>query len=434
MGRPENRPRLWMGVWSGYGLAAAFAVLAFAGDATGVVSEPSGFYTLVLLKVLTNTLALWSLRNDTLALELGGLNVVMDVVAMTGAVYLTGGPLSPVFAIYVIEIAVIALLTNLGITIGIAALAWGLHTAVTVLAHTGVIPSYPLPAVGPVQFADAQVALAVVWALFIIAVPTFFTSAILRILQRKERELQRTNAALVDAAKQKSWFMANITHELRTPIHGICGMSDLVTSGIYGQITTQQREAQKTIKESAKGLLGLIDNLLELSRAESGKLETAWAPMSAEEVVHSVVGAVRPMIGTRALTLEHSVDAAVPALVTDRGKLSQVLVNLVANAVKFTPDGGRIAVSAQAEDGGVAFRVADTGVGIPAHERKRVFEAFRQVDGSDERHFGGVGLGLALVDRWVTLLGGRVEVQSEVGRGSVFTVWLPLAPPQGEKR
>jgi signal transduction histidine kinase len=434
MARPENRPQLWTGVRSGYALAALFALLAFAGDATGVLPEVRAFYVLVLLKLATNTLALWSLRNGVLPLEIGGLNVVMDVVTMTGAIYLTGGPLSPLFAIYVIEISVIALLTNLGITVAIAAFAWVLHGGVTILAHTGVIPLHPPPAVGPVQFTDAQIALALVYALFVIAVPTLFTSAILRSLQRKERELQRTNAELVDAAKQKSWFMANITHELRTPIHGICGMSDLVTSGIYGPVNAKQREAQRTIKQSAQGLLGLIDGLLDLSRAEAAQSELKVAPIPVRELVEGVMASVRPMVGTKDLHLEWSADPQLPALATDRGLLVQVLVNLLGNAIKFTPEGGHISLRAMSVRGGVAFEVRDTGVGIPEEELPRIFEAFRQVDGSDERQFGGVGLGLALVDRWVKLLGGSVEVQSGVGAGTVFTVWLPVAPPQGSAR
>lgn len=434
MGRPENRPQLWMGVRSGYVLAAAFALLAVAGHTTGVVQGVGVFYVLVLLKLATNTLALWALRNDILPLELGGLNVVMDVVAMTGAIYLTGGPLSPLFAIYVIEVAVIALLTNQGITVAIAALAWTLHAITTLLAHAGVIATHPPPVVGPVQFTDAQVALALAYALFVLAVPTLFTTAILRLLRRKEQELVRANAELVDAAKQKGWFMANVTHELRTPIHGICGMSDLVVSGVYGPVTDRQREAHGTIKASAQGLLALIDNLLELSRAEARTAQATWEAVSPQELVQSVVASVRPMIGTRSLTLEHAVDPQTPVMTTDRGKLSQVLVNLLANAVKFTPDGGSIALRARAEADAVVFQVSDTGVGIPDHERTRVFEAFRQVDGSDERSFGGVGLGLALVSRWIHLLGGRVEVQSEVGVGSEFTVRLPRAAPQGSDR
>jgi signal transduction histidine kinase len=431
LARPENRPKLWAGVWSGYALAFAFALLALAGDATGVIAEPRGFYVLVLLKLLTNTLMLWSLRNDVWPLELGGLNVVMDVITMTGGIYLTGGPLSPLFAIYVIEVSVIALLTNLGTTVAIATLAWVLHAAVSILAHTGVIPAYPPPAVPPVQFTDGQIALALIYALFVISVPTFFTSGILRALRRKERELVSANAELIDAARQKGWFMANVTHELRTPIHGISGMSDLVTAEVYGPVTDAQRDAHRTIKDSAKRLLGLIDDLLALSRAEAGRLDFKAAVVDVPELLESVMASIQPMVGTKALELNWAAEPDLPALVTDRGKLAQVLVNLAVNAVKFTPEGGSVWLRARGHGGGVAFEVQDTGTGIAKAELSRIFEPFRQVDGSDERQFGGVGLGLALVQRLVDVLGGSVQVQSEVGEGSVFTVALPLQPPPG---
>ncbi|MFW6087274.1 MAG: sensor histidine kinase [Myxococcota bacterium] len=431
MGRPENRSQLWMGVWSGYALAGVFALLALAGHTTGVVPHPEGLYALVLLKLATNTLALWSLRNEMLALEIGGLNVAMDVIAMTGAIYLTGGALSPLFAIYVIEVAVIALLTNLGTTLAIAVFAWVLHGATTVLAHLHVIPSFPPPATGPVELTAPQVALALAYALFVIGVPTLFLSAILRLLRRKERELARKNAALVDAARQKSWFMANVTHELRTPIHGIVGLSDLVRSGVYGTVTDKQRAAHQDIKGSAKDLLKLIDDLLALAQADAGKLQVDAAPVVVDDVCEAAMRTVRPMLGTRTLHLECDVEPGLE-LVSDRGKLVQVLVNLLSNALKFTPDGGRVTLRARGVDGGVTFEVRDTGIGIPEEERPRVFEAFRQVDGSDEREYGGVGLGLSMVHRLVTLLGGEVRIESTVGAGTVFTVHFPFAARRDE--
>jgi signal transduction histidine kinase len=425
MALPENRPKLYMGVRSGYCLSTVFALLAVAGELTGVVPHHRAFYLLLLLKLSTNTLALLGLRRDVLALELGGINVGMDVVAMTGAIYLTGGPQSPLFAIYVIEIAAVALLTNLGSTVLIAVFAFLLYSGVTVLAHLGVLPSYPPPAGEVASLTDAQVALALGYAFFIIATPTLFMSAILRLLRRHEVELERKNAELLDAAKQKSWFMANVTHELRTPIHGICGLSDLVEAGIYGPITEEQRDAQRSIKRSAKRLLGLIDDLLALARAEAGNTEIAQAPIGVDTIVAEALADARAMLGMKRLELTAKVDGTLPALVTDGPKLVQVLINLLANAVKFTPEGGRVALRAFAAEDEVAFEVADTGIGIAADELPRIFDTFRQVDGSDEREFGGVGLGLALVRHLVRTLGGTIDVASEPGAGTTFTVRLP---------
>jgi signal transduction histidine kinase len=219
--------------------------------------------------------------------------------------------------------------------------------------------------------------------------------------------------------------MANVTHELRTPIHGICGVSDLVSAGIYGPITDEQRDAQRTIRHSAKRLLGLIDDLLALSRAEVGRIVVTHAPIGVDTLVTEALEDVRAMLGTKRLELTGHVEAALPDLRTDGPKLMQVLVNLLANAVKFTPEGGQIALRAFTAGDHVAFEVSDSGIGIPEGELPRIFEVFRQVDGSDEREFGGVGLGLALVKQLVTALGGTVEVASEQGSGTRFTVKLP---------
>jgi signal transduction histidine kinase len=219
--------------------------------------------------------------------------------------------------------------------------------------------------------------------------------------------------------------MVNVTHELRTPLHGILGLSDLLGNGVYGPVTEPQREAVQGIEQSARSLLELIDALLLLARSEAAKLEVVVAPVAIAEVVGSVAATGRWMRGRRDLTVDVSVAADLPPLTTDRGKLAQILVNLLANAIKFTPDGGRVTIDARREGDGLAVSVSDTGIGIPAMELARIFDEFHQVDGSSSRAYGGVGLGLALSQRLARALGGEVRVASVEGKGSTFTVTLP---------
>jgi signal transduction histidine kinase len=426
MARESNRKRLWAGVWSGYAMAFAFAVLAIAGQMQGLVPVRWEFFALIVVKLATNTAAFMGLRSNRLVLETSGLNVVADIVVMTGTIYVTGGQLSPLFAIYVIEVAVLALLSNLGVTIIVSALVISAYTAMSLLIHAGIIPAYPPPAVAAGSVTDGYLVTDIVFSSFVIVVPAFFTSLMLRVVKRHEAALEARTAELVDAGKQKSLFMANVTHELRTPIHGICGLSDLVETGVYGPVTDRQAAAQQSIKQSAQSLLRLVDDLLTLSKADASRLELKTSEVDLDELVRGVVASAKWIVGNKDLTLTVDVAAGVPAVLTDRGKLNHVLVNLLSNAVKFTPDGGEIKLSARASgDDHVAISVEDNGPGIPPEQLELIFEAFHQVDGKMEREYGGVGLGLSLVKRLTNIVGAEIRVDSVVDQGTTFTVLLP---------
>jgi signal transduction histidine kinase len=250
---------------------------------------------------------------------------------------------------------------------------------------------------------------------------------VLRKLRENERRLEARTFALVDAGKQKAQFMANVTHELRTPLQGIMGLAELVGSGVYGEATERQREAMRDVKVSAKSLLGLIDDLLELARADAGKLEVRTSEVDLLELLPAAVATIKWMLAGKALEVNLELEPVLPTVVTDRGKLTQIVLNLLSNAVKFTPDGGSVCLRAKRRDDGVRIEIEDTGVGIAPEQLKRVFEEFYQVDGSSIREFGGTGLGLALVRRLLGLLGGTIEVRSTPGRGSTFLVDLPAA-------
>ncbi len=430
MGLPARRPNLRWGVRSGYALTGAFLALALLGGETGIVPHRPGIYALLAAKLATNTLAWATLANERQVLFWSTLNMLMDVVVLTGGVHFTGGALSPLFATYVILIAVVALLTNRGVTITVTVCAFVCHSAALTLGWAGVIETFPPPASVPYELTGAQLILAIGFAAFTLGVTTAFTTGLVVQRDQRQRALEARTRELLEAGTQKSLFMANITHELRTPIHGICGVADVLDAELYGPVSDDQKEAHRAIRESAKGMLRLIDDLLTLARSEAGSLPLRPERVIVDEVVEGVASAVRWMIGTKSLELVIDLEPDLPRMTVDRGRLVQVLVNLMTNAVKFTPDEGRVGLVVRREGEGMRFEISDSGIGIPIAEQARVFEAFRQVDGSDERAYGGVGLGLAIVHRVVAALGGRITFESAMGEGTTFRVWLPMEPSE----
>ena len=424
---PHNRPSLWLGIWSGYGVAFCFGVLALGAGATGMIPHRWGFYMLLGLKLVTNTIALIGLKRDRWVLETQTLNTVVDVVTMTGAIYLTGGPLSPVFGVYLILIAVLAALTNIGVTIMATVLCWVAHSITTLLVYFGVLEAIPPPGSTGVLEGGGQVALAILYAAFLLGVAGLFTGVLVRRLRQKTASLEARTHELIRANHQRTMLLANLTHELRTPIHGITGLTNVLEAGIYGPVTDEQKDAFTSVQGAATQLLGMIDDLLALSRAEAGAMKLKLADVKVEELMETVLGSVQWMVGTKNLTLELKLEEKLPPkIVTDRGKLSQILVNLLVNAVKFTPEGGSITVLVGPRDPhGVEFSVTDTGVGIAREKLDHIWEPFEQLDSSDEREYGGTGLGLAIVKRLSRMISGRVSVQSEPGLGSTFELWIP---------
>jgi signal transduction histidine kinase len=430
MGEPGQRASLRASVRTGYLTLLGFLVLALAADRLGVVPFRTAFLVPLLVKLATNTAAAIALRVDRRALEAATVNVATDMLTMTAVIYFTGGELSPLFPIYLIEVTVVALLGNVGLTVTCAVFAFVLYAAMALLVRGGALPPTPPPVAYTGGITGTYVAIDLAYAAFVLGVPTLYAARILAALRAKQKALEARQRDLVEAGRQKSQFMANVTHELRTPIHGICGLSDLVESGVYGPVSEKQMEAQQSIKRSARSLLALIDDLLELSRADAGKLDVRPEPVDVKELVTTVVAAARWMVGTKPLKVDAEVADDVPALVTDPRALKQVLVNLLSNAAKFTPEGGHVVVRARREGaGGVRIEVQDDGIGIALEDQARIFEAFRQLDGSAERQYGGVGLGLAVVNKLAEALGGRVELDSEQGRGARFGVVLPAKTP-----
>ncbi|WP_233583527.1 ATP-binding protein [Corallococcus sp. CA053C] len=262
-----------------------------------------------------------------------------------------------------------------------------------------------------------------------------------RELEAQNARLIQANARLKELDRLKSSFLGTVSHELRTPLASILGYSEMMAEGLAGPLNAEQLQYVRTIVEKGETLLSMISSLLDLSQIEAGRLRLSMAPVDPGYIIQTAVSSVLPQAQRKGLELEVRLPhTPQPRLAGDLDKLRQVVVNLLANAVKFTPSGGRVKVTLsdaamQQELGVPGYRISveDTGVGIRSEEFERIFQSFYQVDGSSTREFGGAGLGLAIVKSLVEGHGGRVRVESEYGHGSRFIVMLPLHPPMADR-
>jgi two-component system, NarL family, sensor histidine kinase BarA len=250
-------------------------------------------------------------------------------------------------------------------------------------------------------------------------------------LDVKVDELAQANMRLFELNRLKSDFLATMSHELRTPLNSIIGFSDVL--GSIRSLDDKQRRYVLNIQKSGKMLLDMINDILDLAKIESGKMDLRPSRFRVESVIAAQCDMARPLAERKNLDLETDIEPSLPELLQDQGKVQQVLNNLLSNAIKFTPDGGRIVVAARrAGHDELALTITDTGVGISEEDQTRIFEKFRQgntvMPGGDAmtREYSGTGLGLSIVKELCKLLGGDVSVDSDLGRGSTFTVRLPL--------
>ncbi|MBB5801655.1 HAMP domain-containing protein/signal transduction histidine kinase/CheY-like chemotaxis protein [Saccharothrix ecbatanensis] len=239
-------------------------------------------------------------------------------------------------------------------------------------------------------------------------------------------ELEARARQLSSASKYKSEFMANMSHELRTPLNSLLILAKLLADNLDGNLNPKQVEFARTIHSSGTDLLQLIDDILDLTKVEAGHMQVQTDPVRVSDVVGYVEAMTSPLAAEKGLAFEVVVEPDVPStLHTDEHRLQQILRNLLSNAVKFTHD-GEIKLRMRLVEGSVAFDVQDTGIGIPSDKLSVIFEAFQQADGTTSRKYGGTGLGLSISRELAALLDGRLDVRSEPGVGSTFTLYLPL--------
>ena len=246
-------------------------------------------------------------------------------------------------------------------------------------------------------------------------------------LTAQQQELIEKTREVEEANQAKSEFLANMSHELRTPLNVIIGFSELMLDGVPGETNEEQRQCLDDILSSSQHLLNLINEVLDLSKIESGKVELKLKNIVLTEVIASVTRTMTPILAPRKQSLDVEVEKGLPPVYADEAKLEQVLLNLVGNSSKFTPDGGKLKIEAVREGEWCRVSVIDNGIGIKKEEQERIFEPFQQLDDPLTKEKRGTGLGLTLVKQIVERYGGRIWVEGEYGKGSRFIFTLPLA-------
>lgn len=316
-----------------------------------------------------------------------------------------------------------------------ATLRFGIRGAVTgsfvgsIIAIWGTVTGH-----GPLATTPIHVGLFALQTFLGIAGSTFLLlGASVTERRRAEYQLRLAQAAAHEANRAKSEFLAVVSHELRTPLNAIAGYVELLQLGITGPTTDRQRDALQRIERNERHLLGLIDDLLSFARLEAGRLEMNMSAVSVRAVLDHVEAMIGPELRRRRHTFDYVPPDASVAVHADPEKLGQVVLNLLSNAAKFTPDGGRVELSTESDGAVVRLRVRDTGIGIPADQLERVFEPFVQVDRGQARRFPGAGLGLSIVRDLTRAMGGEVRLESRAGEGTTVTVALACAgesPPE----
>jgi len=370
--------------------------------------------------------------------------ILCDIVWPTIGVAVTGGINSPWFIWY--------LATASGAAFASSKRMLGLVSVANIVAYLGV-----LMFIGQVRFGDAAFLLALTRMLFLIGASFFFLLGVANLqekrfrirqleaeesrkvseltrmadeLRQRTQDLAEANRRIQEADRLKSQFLANMSHELRTPMNSIIGFSEILVERLDGKVEAKHVNFLRHILASGQHLLGIINDVLDLSKIEAGKMEIFAERFDVRQVVESVCHVMRGMSRARPnLVVEITDD--LPQLETDLAKFKQILFNLISNAVKFSPPERPIVIRAQhigisRDNGTITISVRDEGIGIDPKDHDMIFEEFRQVDGTAKREFGGTGLGLALVKKFVELQGGHVRIDSEPGQGSTFSFTLPV--------
>ena len=424
---------------------AAF-VTALAAHALGVfvLNVPTAVAILLIELVCAGTVYTLFRRGGDRRI-LNPIWIGMDIILVSAGVYATGGIVSPWFIWY--------LATAASTAFAVGKKASYIVSVVNAAAYVAV-----LLFMGQAAFANPVLLLAIVRMLFLLGASLFFLAGIANLQQKRmlireleseqarevaeltrlTQELQQRGDELVEAGRRvqetdrlKSQFLANMSHELRTPMNSIIGFSEILIERLEDKIEEKHVSFLRHILTSGQHLLGIINDILDLSKIEAGRMEIYSEKFDVRQVIESVCAVLRGMARTKVPRFEINIPPNLPPLESDLTKFKQILFNLLSNAVKFSPGSAPISISAfhagdRQDEGTITVSVRDEGIGIDPKNHDVIFDEFRQIDGSERREFGGTGLGLALVKKFVQLQGGWVRVESSPGRGSTFSFTLPV--------
>jgi len=246
--------------------------------------------------------------------------------------------------------------------------------------------------------------------------------------KQAEEELLNAKMAAEAASKSKDEFLATMSHDLRTPLNSIIGFSDILLEGMFGSLNEKQKSYVNNISKGGKHLLNLINNILDLSKIEAGKMELDCELFCLSQAIDEIKTTIEPLAIKKNILLDVKVDPQLEMICADKTRFKQILYNLTSNAIKFTPEKGNVTIEAMDFDNSVQIRVKDTGVGISETDMCKLFQPFNQLNSCHHREFEGTGLGLALVKKFVEMHGGTIWVKSKVGEGSTFVFVIPFNP------
>ncbi|MBV9069544.1 MAG: response regulator [Acidobacteria bacterium] len=419
---------------------AAF-LTALAGHALGVFALNIPAAIAIGLISIACAVALYALfRSGVDRRILNPIWIGSDILLVTAGVFATGGSASPWFIWYLCTAAATAF--------AVGKRASYVVSVANAVAYIGV-----LMAMGQASFVNSVMLLASTRMLFLFGASFFFLAGIANLqqkhllireleseqarelaeltrltaeLQQRGNELEDASRRIQEADRLKSQFLANMSHELRTPMNSIIGFSEILIERLNDTIDPKHVSFLRHILTSAQHLLGIINDILDLSKIEAGKMEVFAEQFELRPVIESVCTVMRGMAKTKMPTFVIEAGAALPPIETDLAKFKQILFNLLSNAMKFSPAGSPITIRAMHVGDTITISVRDEGIGIDPKNHDVIFEEFRQIDGSARREFGGTGLGLALVRKFVQLQGGWVRVESDRGKGSTFSFTLPI--------
>jgi signal transduction histidine kinase len=260
---------------------------------------------------------------------------------------------------------------------------------------------------------------------------TFATQSAIAIQNaRLFREIEEKSRQLEEASQHKSQFLASMSHELRTPLNAILGFNEMILGDIYGEVSEDMRPPLAQMQSSGKHLLGLINNVLDLAKIEANKMELSLADYAVQDTLAMVRATLQALASEKGLEFVVSAPEDLPLVYGDGGRLSQCLINLAGNAIKFTKE-GRVEIGVAQDGETLRFSVSDTGIGIPPDKIDSLFTEFKQTDAAIASEYGGTGLGLAITKKFIEMHGGRIWIESELGKGSTFLFEIPLRVQSG---